>query len=182
MELQHGRPADFAARLPREQRTYEFLDGLGIAYDRVDHPHADTIEACAGVEAVLGAPVCKNLFLCNRQKTDFYLLMLPGGKVFKTRELSAQLGVARLSFAGPEELKDLLGLEPGSVTVLALMHDTGRRVRLLVDEELAAWPYLGCHPCINTSTLRLAARDVWEVFLPAVGHSRTLVRLGGDAE
>ena len=87
-----GRPADCASRLLKEQRCYDLLGRLGIAYFRVDHDHADTIEACEAVEQVLGEKICKNLFLCNRQKTQFYLLMLEGEKVFKTRDLSKQLG------------------------------------------------------------------------------------------
>lgn len=116
-----GRPAD--KREPAEERCYDFLDGLGIEYRRVDHPRADTIEACASVEQRLGAPVCKNLFLTNRQQTEYYLLLMPGNKPFRTKHLSRQIGTARLSFAGAAAMKELLGVEPGSVSLLGLLQD-----------------------------------------------------------
>ena len=174
-----GRPADCASRLLKEQRCYDLLGRLGIAYFRVDHDHADTIEACEAVEQVLGEKICKNLFLCNRQKTQFYLLMLEGEKVFKTKDLSKQLGVARLSFADPADMEKYLDITPGSVSVLGLMNDRVRRVRLLIDRDILASEWFGCHPCINTSSLRLRVRDLTDRFLPAIGHSFTPVMASG---
>ena len=172
-----GRPADCASRLPKEQRCYDLLDRLGIAYFRVDHDHADTIEACEAVEQVLGEKICKNLFLCNRQKTQFYLLMLEGEKVFKTRDLSKQLGVARLSFADPADMEKYLDITPGSVSVLGLMNDRENHVQLLMDEDVLKGEYIGCHPCINTSSLRLRTADLMEKILPAVHHEPRIVTL-----
>ena len=172
-----GRPADCASRLPKEQRCYDLLDRLGIAYFRVDHDHADTIEACEAVEQVLGEKICKNLFLCNRQKTQFYLLMLEGEKVFKTKDLSKQLGVARLSFADAADMERYLDITPGSVSVLGLMNDTGHRVQLLIDEDVLNSEFVGCHPCINTSSLRLRTKDLIEKILPAVEHDFIRVKL-----
>ena len=172
-----GRPEDFEKRLPKEQRCYDLLDGLGVAYTRVDHDFADTIEACEAVEAVLGEKICKNLFLCNRQKTQFYLLMLEGEKVFKTKDLSKQLGVARLSFADAADMERYLDITPGSVSVLGLMNDTGDRVQLLIDEDVLNSEFVGCHPCINTSSLRLRTKDLIEKILPAVEHDFIRVKL-----
>ena len=173
-----GRPADCASRLPKEQRCYDLLGRLGISYFRVDHDHADTIEACEAVEQVLGEKICKNLFLCNRQKTQFYLLMLEGEKVFKTRDLSKQLGVARLSFADPADMEKYLDITPGSVSVLGLMNDKNHRVRLLIDADVIDHhEYIGCHPCINTSSLRIRTTDLLEKFLPYVEHPYTVVHL-----
>ena len=163
-----GRPADCASRLPKEQRCSDLLDRLGIAYFRVDHDHADTIEACEAVEQVLGEKICKNLFLCNRQKTQFYLLMLEGEKVFKTKDLSKQLGVARLSFADPADMEKYLDITPGSVSVLGLMNDKAGKVRLLIDRDLLKDKRFGCHPCINTSTLAFSTRDLIEKIIPAI--------------
>ena len=172
-----GRPADCASRLPKEQRCYDLLGRLGIAYFRVDHDHADTIEACEAVEQVLGEKICKNLFLCNRQKTQFYLLMLEGEKVFKTKDLSKQLGVARLSFADPADMEKYLDITPGSVSVLGLMNDHDGRVRLLIDRDLLKDAYLCCHPCINTSTLKLRMTDAVDVLIPELAHTPTYVDL-----
>lgn len=178
----NGRPAETAGRLPKEMACYDLLDSLGIPYERVDHSHADTIEACHAVEQVLGWPVCKNLFLCNRQKTRYYLLMLEGGKVFKTKDLSKQLGVARLSFAGPEDMEALLNLTPGSVTVLGLMHDRENRVQLVIDRPVYEATRVSCHPCISTSTLALSARDLREKLLPALHHDPIVVDLPNPEE
>ena len=174
-----GRPEDAADRLPKEIRTYDFLDRLGIEYERVDHAAAMTMEECAEINRVLCATVCKNLFLCNRQKTAFYLLMMPGDKPFKTKELSDQIGSARLSFGDPETMEALLDITPGSLSVMGLINDTEGRVRLLIDRDLLDGEYIGCHPCINTSSLRLKTRDLLDVFLPATNHTASFVCLIG---
>ena len=181
MELYHGAPTDMTGREKKEIRTYCLLGDLGIAFDRTDHPEepATTMEICEKVDAVLGVKICKNLFLCNRQKTDFYLLIMPGDKPFKTKELSGQLGVSRLSFAGSEHMEEFLNILPGSVSVMGLANDKDKRVRLLVDEDLLGEEWFGCHPCVNTSSIRLKTKDVMEVFLPAVEHGYTTVHLVG---
>lgn len=180
MELFHGRPTDPTGRLPREIRTYDFLDSLGIAYQRTDHERADNMAACNEIDAVLGVIICKNLFLCNRQGTAFYLLMMPGDKKFKTKELSAQIGSARLSFASPEDMLRYLDIEPGAVSIMGLMNDKEHAVRLLIDEDVLKDEYIGCHPCVCTSSLKMKTRDITEIFLPAVGHSYSTVKLLGE--
>ena len=164
-------------RIGKEMRSYALLDSLGLEYRRVDHEHADTIEACEQVEGLLGCKICKNLFLTNRQQTDFYLLVMPGEKPFKTKLLSKQIGSARLSFASAEHMEKYLDITPGSVSILGLMNDKGGAVRLLVDRDLLKEEYFGCHPCINTSSLRLKTADVLEKLLPAMGHEPTFVDL-----
>lgn len=180
MELFDGRPADTAGRLPREVRTYDYLDNLGIAYKRTDHDRADNMEACNVIDAVLGVIICKNLFLCNRQKTVFYLLMMPGDKKFKTKELSAQINSARLSFADPEDMLKYLDIEPGAVSIMGLMNDTEHQVNLLIDEDVLRDEYLGCHPCVCTSSLKMKTADVIEKFLPSTGHTYKTVHLVGE--
>ena len=177
MELMNGRPENFADRLPREQRVYELLDRLGIEYMRVDHEAAMTMEACIAVDRALEATMCKNLMLCNRQCTDFYLLLMPGDKPFKTSVLSKQIGSSRLSFADGSYMEQFLDITPGSLSVLGLMNDRDFRVRLLIDEEVLAGEYIGVHPCINTSSLRIATRDLMEKLIPAMGHAPTMVTL-----
>ena len=177
MELQNGRPADCAGRLPKEVRCYDFLDRLGIAYQRIDHAPADNMEACEEIDRALDAVICKNLLLCNRQKTAFYLLMLPGDKHFKTSVLSKEIGSSRLSFATAEDLEQLLGVQPGSASVLGLLNDTEHRVTLVLDRAVAESRWFGCHPCRNTSSLRLRTEDVLEKFLPHTGHMPLVVEL-----
>ena len=171
LQLVHGGPEDFDDRLPVETATYSLLDFLGIEYERVDHEAVYTMEACAEVDAVLQpAVICKNLFLCNRQQTQFYLLMIPGDKKFKTKDLSHQLGVARLSFAPEEFMMEYLHIAPGSVSVMGLMNDTDNHVQLLIDKDVLEEKFLGCHPCVNTSSLRMRMCDLTGKFLPAVHH------------
>ena len=177
MILEKGRPATNEGRLAKEIRTYDFLDSLGVFYERVDHEAAETMELCQEIDRLLGATICKNLFLCNRQKTDFYLLMIPGDKVFKTKDLSAQIGSARLSFAEASFMEEFLDITPGSVSVLGLMNDREKRVRLLIDRDLLAGKTIGCHPCINTSSLKIGTKDLLEVIIPALGHEPTFVDL-----
>lgn len=182
MELYHGRPACTDGRPDKEIRVYDLLDRLNIDYDRTDHGPAGTMQDCMEIDSVLGVLICKNLFLCNRQKTKFYLLMMPGDKVFRTRDLSGQIGAARLSFAGAQEMEKYLDIAPGSVSIMGLMNDTGNHVQLLIDKPVIENPLLGCHPCVNTSSLRMRTQDVLEKFLPAVHHSPIIVDLPDDAE
>ena len=169
-------------RLEKERRCYDLLDSLGVEYRRIDHEHADTIEACQEVEDLLGCVICKNLFLTNRQQTEFYLLIMPGNKPFKTKYLSAQIGSSRLSFGGPEDMERLMDVTPGSVSLLGLMNDSEGKVRLLVDRDLMDDEYFGCHPCINTSSLRISMADVREKILPALRHEENYVNLPWDRE
>jgi Ala-tRNA(Pro) deacylase len=180
MELFEGRPGDVSGRLEREVRTYDLLDSLGIEYKRVDHEAATTMEACEAIDAALDVVMCKNLFLCNRQKTNFYLLLMPGDKKFKTKELSAQINSARLSFAEAEDMLKYLDIEPGSVSVMGLMNDKGHGVSLLIDEDVLEGEFLGCHPCVCTSSLKLKTSDVIGKFLPATGHDFRKVHLVGE--
>ena len=173
----HGRPAD--RRTPEEEAIYDRLEELNISFDRVDHPHADTMEACQRIESALGGKICKNLFLCNRQQTDFYLLMMPGDKVFRTKHLSAALGVSRLSFAGEEHLSALLRTVPGSVSALELLFDTAGRVRLIIDEDLLADDTVSGHPGLSTSTLRMSREDLLR-YVRSTDHAPTVVHLLTD--
>ena len=177
MKLEQGRPADLVGRLDKEIRVYDFLDRLGLSYTRVDHEEANTMEACAAIDDILGTTICKNLLLCNRQCTDFYLLMLPGGKPFRTSELSKQIGSSRLSFADGSYMEQFLDITPGSLSVLGLMNDKENRVQLLIDEELLQGDCIGCHPCINTSSLAIKTADLMEKIIPAMGHKPRMVSL-----
>lgn len=177
MVLVNGRPEDISGRLEKELRVYDLLDSLGIEYGRIDHEPAMTMEVCEDIDRVLEATICKNLFLCNRQQTEFYLLMMPGDKPFKTKDLSSQIGSARLSFASPEHMEKYLDITPGSVSVLGLMNDKDKCVKLLIDEDILTGEYIGCHPCINTSSIRIKTADMVNKVIPAMGHEITKVKL-----
>ena len=177
MILEQGRPADCAGRLDKEIRCYDLLDKLGIPYQRIDHEAAMTMEACAEVDKILGGTICKNLLLCNRQCTDFYLLLMPGDKPFKTKELSKQIGSSRLSFADGAYMEQYLDITPGSLSLLGLMNDKENHVQLLIDEDILKGETIGLHPCINTSSLRLRTEDVVQTLIPAMGHPPRIITL-----
>ena len=177
MILENGRPADCSGRLAKEIRCYDLLDSLSVPYQRIDHEAANTMEACAAIDEALQATICKNLLLCNRQCTSFYLLMIVGDKVFKTSQLSKQIGSSRLSFAAGEYMEQFLDITPGSLSVLGLMNDKESRVQLLIDADVLQGEYFGCHPCINTSSLRMKTADLIETILPAMGHGYRIVTL-----
>lgn len=181
LQLHHGRPESMEGRQEREIRVYDFLDALGIDYWQTDHrQEAYTMEDCREVDAVLEATICKNLFLCNRQQTAFYLLMMPDNKKFKTKELSGQLGVARLSFADEVKMTEFLDIHPGAVSVMGLMNDHDNHVRLIVDEDVLKGEFVGCHPCVNTSSLKIRTDDIFKKFLNAAHHDYTVVQLVGE--
>lgn len=177
--LKKGRPNILDDRQEKEIRCYDFLDGLGIDYYCVDHRDmpADTMEACEEIDKALGCTICKNLFLCNRQKTQFYLLMMPADKPFKTKDLTSQINSARLSFADSDAMLKYLNITPGSVSVLGLMNDTDCAVRLLVDKDVLNDEYIGCHPCVNTASMKIKTTDIFDKIILAINHTKTVVEL-----
>ena len=172
------KPTD--SRLPKEMAVYDLLEKLDIPYTRVDHGVADTIEDCQDIDKLIGITICKNLFLCNSQKTVFYLLLMPGDKKFKTKELSAQIQSSRLSFAPAEFMEKYLNITPGSVSIMGLMNDTDHNINLLIDEDVIKEDYIGCHPCINTSSIKIKTKDIIDKFLPYTGHTPKYVKLIGE--
>ena len=182
--LYDGRPEDLSGREDREIRTYDFLDRIGIRYGRMDHEPVTTIDACEAVDNALGFHICKNLFLCNRKKTEFFLLVMPGLKTFRAKELKRQVETAgRLSFAHADKMLEYLDIEPGAVSIMGLMNDKDNHVQLLIDREIAEDEWLGCHPCVCTTSLKIKMKDILETYLPAVGHEPVIVDLTGeDAE
>lgn len=177
MEHYIGHPAYTGKEGEAERNTYRFLDTHGISYETFRHEAAFTMEDCAGVEKAIGAPICKNLFLCNRQQTQFYLLMLPGDKTFKTKFLSSELGCARLSFADESHMAGMLGIHPGAVSPMGLINEKQGNVLLVIDRELLSYEWFGCHPCVNTATLKLRMDDLLEKIVPATGHAYKIVTL-----
>ena len=183
VEIYNGRPTEGCEhRTADETAVYDFLDSTGIAYTTLCHPTAFTMEECEAVRKVIGAPVFKNLFLTNKQQTLFFLLMIPADKPFKTKYLSSQLGCARLSFASPEAMSELLHIAPGAVSPLGLIHDKECRVQLIVDRDLSVTDRYACHPCVNTASVALSLHDLLEKVVPATGHTFTWVDLPAETD
>lgn len=177
MILYKGRPEDVSGRKEKEIKVYDVLDSLGISYYRTDHEAVGTIADCLDVDKILGINICKNLFLCNRQKTAFYLLLMPGEKTLQTKELSKQIPTSRLSFASGEDMEKYLNVTPGSATIMGLIFDPENKVQLLVDEDVLQQEEFGCHPCVNTSSLKMKTEDVFGKYLEAVHHDYITVKL-----
>ncbi len=177
MKLYEGRPDSTEGRLEKEIVVYDFLDSLGVEYQRVDHEVVMTIEACEEIDRALNIEICKNLFLCNRQKTDFYLLLIPGHKAVQVKELSPQVPCSRLSFGSGEHMEEYLNVTPGSATVMGLLFDPEQKVQLLIDEEIFEQEDFGCHPCINTSSIKMKTTDLLEKVLPALKREYITVKL-----
>ena len=175
-KLFKGRPAEMPCT-EMENRVYDFLDSLNIDYETLKHPAAFTIEECHKIRDIVNVPVFKNLFLTNKQQTQFYLLLMPGEKVFKTKYLSAQIGAARLSFADENHMMKYLGVTPGSVTPMGLINDTNKEIRFLIDEDVKNYPAFACHPCINSASVVMTLKDLTETVIPASGHGIQWVTL-----
>ena len=175
MELVTGRPQD--KRIDKEERVYDLLDQLNIDYQRLDHQEANTMEVCLEIEKNLKSTICKNLFLVNSNKSQYYLLMLKENKKFKTKVISKQINSSRLSFGSDEKMLEYLDITPGSVSLLGLMNDHDFKVQLLMDKDLLQDEYLGCHPCINTSSLRIKMQDVFEKIIPSLHHEPIFVEV-----
>ncbi len=173
----HTTRPDSVGRLAKEMRVYDLFDQLDIPFERLDHEVTPSVESCLEVEELLQIEICKNLFLCNTQKTNFYLLMMPGNKKLKTADLSRQIQTSRLSFAAPEYMEKFLDITPGSVSVLGLMNDDENHIQLLIDSEILTNEFIGCHPCINTSSLKIKTVDLLHKFLPYVKHEPTIINL-----
>ena len=173
--IYRSRPSD--KRIPKEERCYDLLERLGVQFERIDHEAIATVEGCDELVGLLGIHICKNLFLTNSKRDRYYMLMLPGYKQLVTRELAREIGSTRLSFGSPEKMEEYLDLTPGSVSVLGLMNDRDGNVELLVDSDLAKEEYFGCHPCINTTSLRIRTADLFEKLLPAMGHEPRCVKI-----
>ena len=176
LKIYNGAP-DFEGRSEKEIKTYKLLDKLEISYERIDHDAAFTIAACEEIDKLFGTPLCKNLLLCNSQKNKFFMLLLPGDKLFDTKELRSQIGSSRLSFAPGEYMESLLDITPGSLTVLGLANDNENKVTLILDKDVISAPYICCHPCVNTSSLKIKTSDILEKFIPYTNHKPIYVDL-----
>lgn len=172
-----GTPKDLTGRLDKEIRVYQLLDNLKIPFERIDHRPLMTMEDCEEVDALLEAMICKNLFLHNAKKDQYYLLMIAGDKHFRSGEIASQIQSTRLSFASSEEMEKYLDTTPGSVSIMGLMNDREHRVQLLIDEELLEHEYIGCHPCVNTSSLRMKREDLLETYLKSIEHEPIWVKV-----
>lgn len=152
----------------------EKLNELSIAYTMLEHQPIMTMAEGEAIANALGVKACKNLFLVNRYGEHF-LPLLSGEKRLDTKSIAKQIGSSHLSFASAYDLQDYLSVEQGAVSVLALMFDEDKRVKLIIDQDVVNQEFIGCHPCVNTCSLKLRTKDVLNRFMPAVGHEQYLI-------
>ena len=164
------------------QSICRLLETLRIPYRMVEHPADGAMEDLVAVEERLGVRICKNLFLCNRQKTVFYLLLIPADKRFKTSVVSKLIGSSRLSFGEEDKLYELLGVRPGSITPLGLVFDEAHQVNLLIDREVLALEEIGMHPLVNTASIAMKTEDLMNVYFPFTGHEPQILDIPGETE
>ena len=167
-QVYRGVPKDIDSRQEKERKCYDFLSKLGIDYEVVDHEEASDMDRCREIESVLGVKICKNIMLCNRQESRFFIFMMPGDKKYVTKEFSKKIGMSRLSFAKEKYLKEFLNVSSGSVSVLALLNDTDNKVELVIDRDVIQQDHIRCHPCVNTSTLKIKTEDFLNKIIPAL--------------
>lgn len=170
-----GKPKDLDKRQEKERKCYEFLEKIGLDYEVVDHEEASDMDKCLEIETVLGVKICKNIMLCNRQETRFFIFMMPGDKKYVTKDVSKKIGMSRLSFAKEEHLKDYLNVTPGSVSVLGLLNDIDNRVELVIDRDVIGQNHIRCHPCVNTSTLKIKTDDFLTRIIPALNKEALII-------
>ncbi|MBQ8209657.1 MAG: prolyl-tRNA synthetase associated domain-containing protein [Clostridia bacterium] len=173
--LYDSRPNDKRSRI--EEQVYDTLEKLDIQFKRIDHSPAATINECAAIEKFLDVHICKNIFLTNNKKDVYCLLLLKGDKKYEAGIVSRQIGSSRLSFASDGELMRYLGTTPGSVSVLSLINDTENKVTVAVDSDLLKNEYIGCHPCKNTSTLKIKTGDITEKFITHINHQLIIINV-----
>lgn len=173
--VRNGRPTD--KRDDTEENVYDILDFLDIDFIRADHSPADTIDSCSEIEKIIDAPICKNLFLTNKKNDTYCLLLMPGNKKYKASKVSHQLGTSRLSFASGEDLMRYLGISPGSVSIMGLINDKINAVTLAIDAEILENEFFGCHPCKNTSTIKIKTSDMIDKFIPYTKHEIKIIHM-----
>lgn len=150
--------------MPDPQRVYDALDGLGIPYDKYEHPAVFTAEAAAEHWGSIPATQVKNLFLRNKKGDRQYLVILEIHKQADLRDLVRMIGDDRFSFGSPERLMATLGVTPGSVSPFGLLHEGAKDVRVIVDQDLRSVDRLIFHPNLNTLSVTIAVKD-FERFL-----------------
>lgn len=145
-----------------------YLDNLGINYKKIEHSPAATMEECKKIEEILDNAICKNLLLRTTNGSAYYLLILRNDKQFVTSRISKLLGSSRLSFASGEEMESLLNTTPGSLSILSLIFDKEKKIKLAVDRDAVENEFFCCHPCDNTATLKIKASDITDIFIPSL--------------
>lgn len=175
MKININRPSDINNRLEKEIEVYNMLNKLNIDFERMDHEEVSSMEEFDEIDNAFGIKMCKNLFLTTANKKNFYLLLMPGDKKFVTKEFSKMVGSSRLSFAKEDMMKEYLNTTSGSASVLGLMNDHNKVVHLVMDSAIYNSEYIGCHPLVNTSSLKIKTSDIIEKFLKETGHEITVV-------
>ncbi|MCR1899643.1 prolyl-tRNA synthetase associated domain-containing protein [Irregularibacter muris] len=164
-------------RTKTEKTVFSLLQKLNIPFERVDNDVVETMEECEEINQVLGTEIRKSIFLCNRKKTSFFLVVMPANKSLDVKSLGRKIGVSGLSFASGELMEKHLGAKPGSASVMGLVNDEDDYVQLIIDKEVAEAEWFGSNTGMNTSHIKIKTSDLLHKFLPQIGHKAEMIEL-----
>lgn len=162
-------------RCALETKVYETLSKLSIPFELVDNDSVESMEECIEISEKLGAEIRKTIFLCNRKKTSFYMVILPANKSFNTKEHCKKMDVSRLSFASGDLMMQHLDVAPGTATIMSLINDPDEKVELFIDKEIANSEFFACNPGANTTHLKIKTKDLLNKLLPKIDHPATII-------
>ena len=174
-EIYTSKPNSFKTEL--HEMVYNTLEALEIPFERVDTDEAITMEDCVEIGKKLDTSIVKTLFLCNRQKTNFYLFVTTEDKPFVTKDFSRALEISRVSFASPEMLFDMLGTKVGSATALSCVFDKENKVKIILDKDAVSSEWYGCSDGTTTGYMKLKTEDLINKYLPFSNHIPTIIEI-----
>lgn len=162
-------------KTPLQKMTYKFLSENEIEFSRVENDEAVTMEDCIEIDKALEMKTVKTLFLCNRQKTNFYLFVTAGDKTFVTKDFSAALGISRVSFASAEMLDEIIGTKVGATTIFGVLREEAKNVQVVLDRAVVEDEFYGCSDGTTTGYMKLKTKDILEKLLPYSKHDYVVI-------
>jgi Ala-tRNA(Pro) deacylase len=173
-DIKSTKPESFENNL--EEEVFKILQETNIPFTYVKNDAVHTMEECSAIEEHLSVEIRKTIVLCNRKKTQFYLVVMPSSKAFNAKGFSESVG-ERLSFASPDRMEKLLGIQSGSATIMSLLNDSKEMVQLFIDKDVADSQWFGCNTGTNTRHLKIATDDLLKKMIPRLNHQATIVTL-----
>lgn len=164
-------------KTPLQEMTYKFLSENNIEFSRVDNDEAVTMEDCIEIDKALDMKTVKTLFLCNRQKTQFYLFVTEGDKPFVTKDFSSALGISRVSFASAEMLDEIIGTKVGATTIFGVLREQAQEVRVVFDKAVCESEWFGCSDGTTSCYMKLKTDDILNKLLPSSGHTYEVIEV-----
>jgi len=179
-EIVNEKPKEFENETQR--MIYEALEELKIPFDRVENDFMISMEDCEAVNKKMNTRMAKNLFLCNRQKTEFYLFITKDNKHFNTKIFSKAMGISRVSFAPEETLTEYLGTKIGATTIFSLVYDKDCKVHLVIDKDVLEEKFHACNDGTNNAHIKITTKDLMEKYLKYTKHEPVIIEFKEEEE